>query len=118
MFILLIFVLLTANFATNPGFEVDLPAAAHSTPVERARLILSLDERGRVWLDRRLVEWGALPRELQALDPGRLGVAAVRADRRRPFEEVIRLLDALKGAGFEQVSLSVSSAVEEGLSAE
>ena len=107
MLVLLVIFMVTAPLLT-PGVKVELPRAS-ATPVEnpdRETLVVTVDRKGKLFLDDR--EIGAS--ELQAKVAAILKVrpqtpVLVRGDRQVAYNEVIQAMVLLQAAGAPSVGL-------------
>ena len=105
-FLLLIFFLSTAVFASQSGLSFLLPPAGRA-PVARAdaSVLVRLDAAGGIAADGAAVTAHALTgwaRERLAQAPDRLFI--VEVDPRCPYEELVAALDALRRAAVRRVS--------------
>ena len=67
-------------------------------------MIISLDDRGNIYIDRELVTLSDLANVLQEIN--RKGKSfSIRADESRAYGEVINLMRIVRGAGIENVDL-------------
>ncbi|HEY8486693.1 MAG TPA: biopolymer transporter ExbD [Limnochordales bacterium] len=109
MFFLLAFFMLFSTFRTTPaGLDVQLPRAATAQREPAAELLVTVDARGRLYLDGREVSAGRL-QELaaQAVRQRPDVMAIVRADRQVAYEYVVQAIDALRLAGVYRLALAV-----------
>lgn len=106
MFILLIFFVVTASFVREAGIEVERPRAATAEP-RKVNVVLAITADDRVFFQGREVEPGALRGILERLkgETPELHVV-IAADRRSSTGLVIEVLDQVRLAGIEDVSLS------------
>ena len=104
-FVLLIIFMITAPMLQG-GVDVQLPRAeARPLKVEEG-LVITVDRSGRIFLDQTPVSYADFRVAFQAVVATRKpnGVY-LRADRRVPYGEVIRVLAAIKAAGVRDVGL-------------
>jgi len=108
MLVLLIIFMVTAPLLAT-GVPVDLPDSNASTlKADDKPIQVSLDDKGRVFIDDGRVEADALPAKLAALRTARTGEDArvyVRADRSLDYGSVMRVVGEVSGAGFRKVAL-------------
>jgi biopolymer transport protein TolR len=112
MLVLLIIFMVTAPLLVA-GVPVDLPdARARSLPQDQTPIQISLDGRGRLFIDRRDVAMAALPERLRALRSARGDDARVyvRADRGLDYGRVMAVVGEINAAGFRKVALVTDSA--------
>jgi biopolymer transport protein TolR len=107
MLVLLIIFMVTAPLLVA-GVPVDLPESkagalkSDDTPIQ-----LSLDARGRIFIDQLEVAPEALPDKLSALRDARTDDARVyvRADRGLDYGTVMRVVGQVSASGFRKVAL-------------
>jgi len=103
----LTFILLIVFMVTAPAMEsrVQLPtmtADAKDTKVES--VVISLDDRGNIYIDRQMVSLTELPGILRNIkDEGKS--FSIRADETRAYGEVMTLMRTVRAAGIENVDL-------------
>ncbi|MGA9115428.1 MAG: biopolymer transporter ExbD [Bacteroidota bacterium] len=98
--LLLIFFLLSSSFVMHPGIRVQLPRAETGEIAEESSLVISLTERGEIYLNAvRLTLEDLGPALAQALggDAGRIVV--VQADRAVSLQSAVRVIDVAKAVG-------------------
>ncbi len=107
MLVLLIIFMVTAPLLVA-GVPVDLPdARAQSLPQDQSPIQISLDAKGRIFIDRQEQDAAALPAKLAALRGARSDEARlyVRADRSLDYGRVMAVVGAVNAAGFKKVAL-------------
>jgi len=111
MFLMLIFLLVTSSFRTQPAVTVVLPRSATAEEAVDTPSILYLTTDGRVFLNERPVNESELPPLLAQLraDTGEDRMV-LRADAGAAHGDVVRLIDTIKQSGFTRISLSARAA--------
>lgn len=111
MFLMLIFLLVTSSFRTQPAVTVVLPRSATAEEAVDTPSIMYLTTDGRVFLNERAVAEADLPPLLQQLrvDTGEDRMV-LRADAGAKHGDVVRLIDIIKQSGFTRISLSARAA--------
>jgi biopolymer transport protein ExbD len=111
MFLMLIFLLVTSSFRSQPAVTVVLPRSATAEEAVDTPSILYLTVDGRVFLNERLVTEAELPPLLTQLkaDTGEDRMV-LRADAGAQHGSVVRLIDTIKQSGFTRISLSARAA--------
>ena len=112
LLVLLIIFMILAALVAPPGFEKTLPdpGTAPPTATVAARTIQVLvNERGAIFVDGKPSDERALYADLQntVRRRGRLHVA-LAADVKAPYAAIIRVLDAAKVAGLDDVGFVTS----------
>jgi len=112
MLVLLIIFMVTAPLLVA-GVPVELPESRANALAEEANQVtLSLDDRGRVFLDEGEVASGELAERLEGLRCGATDDApliTLRADRSLDYGRVMAVMGELNRAGCNSVSLVTSS---------
>lgn len=103
----LTFILLIVFMVTAPAMEsrVQLPTmTADDKQTKLETVIISLDDRGNIYIDRDIVTLSDLASVLQNIDKNSKSFS-IRADESRAYGEVINLMRIVRGAGIENVDL-------------
>jgi biopolymer transport protein ExbD len=106
--LLIIFMVVAPHMRKGPGPDVDLPATEKPREQrdDRARVLVTIDEHGSLWIDDRPVAAGQLGEGLRAVaGDGRSAKVVIRGDARLPFGDVRRTMLAIEEAGFHGVGL-------------
>jgi len=119
VFILLIFFMVSTTFQRESEIKIELPeASAEPVDSERDTLEILIDADGRYFLGGRQVVNTELATLKQAIGKW-LGErkevpVVIRADRRTPYEAVVRAMDATAQLGLVQMSLATSQPTDGG----
>ena len=100
VFIMLIFFIVTASFIKESGAKVTKPDAVNAIKKPKATVLLAIDDKNQVWLDRRVIDPRAIKaniNRLRAENPN--GEVIVQADVESNAETVLKVVDELKDAG-------------------
>ncbi|MGC9320481.1 MAG: ExbD/TolR family protein [Armatimonadota bacterium] len=111
--VLLIIFMITANFiATGQGLNIELPTAASALPETRGQLIVFVTAEGEVYLNaERVAPDGLRGRLAGAAEEDPEMVVVISADRTVPYERVVEVLDAVRGAGVSYLALAAEQEV-------
>ncbi|HEX8485240.1 protein TolR [Sphingomonas sp.] len=115
MLVLLIIFMVTAPLLTA-GVPVNLPdSRAKPLDQDAKPTQISIDEQGRLFVDKDEVADDALPARLEALaakagPDGQPPQVFLRADRTLPYERVMRVMGELNRAGLNRVALLTTEA--------
>ena len=110
MLVLLIIFMVTAPLLTA-GVPVNLPdSRAKPLDQEAKPTEISLDEKGRTFIDKEEMSEAELPRRLELLaakkgPDGQPAPVFLRADRTLPYERVMRVMGELNRAGLNRVNM-------------
>lgn len=109
VFLLLIFFLVTTTFLPDAGMDLDLPESTTATASELTTTVISVGEDGGVQLDGRTVSLDELQTAVRALPAADRQKITVRADSRVDYGVIVRIIDALRNAGVEGLSLPMNA---------
>jgi biopolymer transport protein ExbD len=109
VFLLLIFFLLTSHFFTEQGLQVQLPGSRTGQKVERAEIVVSLDDQERLSLNDEPVAWAELEDKLRAMLAREPAVTVLlKADRSVRLDRAVTLMDTAKAAGAQKLVLATT----------
>lgn len=106
MLVLLVIVLTTATFISTGQIPVDLAKAKESGDRQDTPLVVTLTADGQLFMNDQPVGEDGLQNAL-ASQP-RQTLVVVRADRVTILERFVKVVDDIRGMGFQQVSLEVT----------
>ena len=110
VFIMLIFFIVTASFIKESGAEVNKPSADTFEKRPKATILLAINDKDEIWLDRRRLDPRAVKANLsriRAENPE--GEVIVQADVESTAEVVMKVIQALKDAGIPVPTISTQS---------
>ena len=105
VFILLIFVVLAANFDRIREMNVTLPTASEASPSTSDTLILVVPSTGEMLLDDQPVTPEELPDRLEAMRQ-EFEILVLVGDGQIPLERTVQIFDYARAAGFDTVSIA------------
>lgn len=106
VFIMLIFFIVTATFIKESGIDVDKPEAATAIVEEKASILISIDARNKIWIDRRQVDIRSVRsiiERLHAENPE--GTVVIQADKDSRNDTLVQVMDASRRAGVYDIAL-------------
>jgi biopolymer transport protein ExbD len=106
VFIMLIFFIVTATFIKESGIDVDKPEAATAIVEEKASILITIDARDKIWIDRRQVDIRSVRsiiERLHAENPQ--GSVVIQADSDSRNETLVQVMDASRRAGVYEIAL-------------
>jgi biopolymer transport protein ExbD len=106
VFIMLIFFIVTATFIKESGIDVDKPEAATAIVEEKASILVTIDGKNKIWIDRRQVDIRSVRsiiERLHAENPK--GSVVIQADRDSRNETLVQVMDASRRAGVYEIAL-------------
>ena len=111
MLVLLVIFMVTAPLLT-PGVKVDLPQAAASAVEnpDRETLVVTVDRKGKLFLDDREIDSEALQAKVAAILRVRPQTPVlIRGDRQAAYNHVVQTMVLLQAAGAPSVGLVTQS---------
>ena len=109
VFILLIFFIVTASFVKEAGIEVSRPAAESAVRQEHASILIAIDARGGVWIDKRNVDLRAVRANVERLHlQNPQGSVVILADRTSHNGILVEVLDQVRMAGVEKIAIAAT----------
>ncbi len=111
MLVLLVIFMVTAPLLT-PGVKVDLPQAAASAvdDPDRETLVVTVDRKGKLFLDDRAIGATALQSKVAAILRVRPKTPVlIRGDRQAAYNDVVQTMVLLQAAGAPSVGLVTQS---------
>jgi biopolymer transport protein ExbD len=109
VFIMLIFFIVTATFIKESGIDVDKPEAATAVVQEKASILIAIDAKDQVWINRRQVDVRSVRsiiERLHAENPK--GTVVIQADRESRNDVLVRVMDASRRAGVYDIALAAN----------
>ena len=110
VFIMLIFFIVTATFVKESGIEVNKPEAATAVVEEKANILIAIDAKDKIWIDRRQVDIRSVRsiiERLHAENPK--GSVVIQADKDSRNETLVLVMDASRRAGVYDIALGAST---------
>ncbi|MCF7920151.1 MAG: biopolymer transporter ExbD [Candidatus Cloacimonetes bacterium] len=100
IFLLLIFLLISSNFITRSGLQVQLPSSSSRQNEFNRNLSVTLTSTDEVFIENEYVKWEDITVRLTQMlvnDPEQ--VVVIRADEDVPLKKVVHLLDEVQKTG-------------------
>jgi biopolymer transport protein ExbD len=107
VFIMLIFFIVTASFIKESGIDVNRPDAPTATVAENANILVAINDKNEIWIDRRKVDPRAVRaviERMHAENPE--GSVVIQADKKAYTETVVKVMDASRQAKVFNVSIA------------
>lgn len=107
VFIMLIFFIVTASFVREAGIDVNRPEAATAVQKDRAGILIAINEKGEVWINKRRIDVRAVQANvarLHAENPQ--GTVVIQADKKSTTDVLIKVMDGARAAGVFDVSIA------------
>jgi biopolymer transport protein ExbD len=107
LFIMLIFFIVTATFVKEAGIDVDKPSAATAIVQEKASILVAIDAKDNIWINRRQVDIRSvrsIVERLHAENPK--GTLVIQADKESRNNTLVQIMDASHRAGVYDIALA------------
>jgi biopolymer transport protein ExbD len=108
VFILLIFFIVTTVFIRETGVEVEKPEAVTTQQLENELILLAITPAGEVMYDRSNIGVAGVRSTVSALLLIQERPVVIQADRQVTTDLLVRVMDEVKLAGAEQVSIATN----------
>ena len=105
MLVLLTIVLTTATFIARGEISVNIPEAKNREGVSEPPVVITLTANGKLFINESEVRESGFEEDLDGYSSN--SSILIRADKTVYIERLIRVIDGLKGKGFERVSMEV-----------
>lgn len=107
VFIMLIFFIVTATFVKEAGIDVNRPDAATAVKQEKANILIAIDAKNEIWIDRRRVDIRSVRPNIERLHAENpQGSVVIQADKDSKTETLIKVMDASRSAGVFNVAIA------------
>ncbi len=107
VFIMLIFFIVTASFVKEAGIDVNRPEAATAVKKDRANILVAISDKGEIWINKRKVDVRAVQANIERLyAENPQGTVVIQADRKATTDVLIKVMDASRAAGIQDVSIA------------
>lgn len=107
VFIMLIFFIVTSSFVKEAGITVIKPEAETAVKKTRTSLLIAVNKKNDVWIDRRKVDKAAVKpvvEKLYAENPK--GSVVIQADKESNAETVLFVMDAAREVGVKDIAVA------------
>ncbi len=107
VFIMLIFFIVTATFVKESGIDVNRPDAQTAVMKEKANILIAIDAKNNIWLDRRKLDIRSVRPNIERLHAENpQGSVVIQADKESKTETLIAVMDASRQAGVFNVAIA------------
>jgi biopolymer transport protein ExbD len=107
VFIMLIFFIVTATFTKESGIDVNRPQAQTAEKKDRAGIMVAIDDRNQIYIQRRRVDVRAVRANILRLvaESPKSGVV-IQADELSKTGVLVEVMDQIRLAGVSNVSVA------------
>ena len=108
--LLVVFIYTMLSMAVHRGLNINLPKSESSEIEKQLVLSITIDEKGEIYIDKQRVDIEELTGTLESItehekNPGVL----LFADKDIPYQELFRVLDKIRMAGLNRISLQAEA---------
>lgn len=106
--ILLIFMMISTQFVTQSGIEVNLPQAATEEVKSTEELIITITRKGNIFFRGRRFTEDSLRKKLESLATkyAKTKPIIIRADKKVSHGSVVTMMDIAKESGFAKLAIA------------
>lgn len=109
VFIMLIFFIVTATFIKETGIDVNKPEAPTSTAQKKANILIAIDARDNIWIDRRKIDIrSVIPNIKRLRSENPQGTVVIQADEESRNKTLVEVMDAARRAGEYNIALAAN----------
>ena len=111
VFIMLIFFIVTTVFVKDAGIEVNKPDADQAFQPKNANIFIAITADGDIWMDKKEVQVESIRANIERLlaeQPS--DVVIIQADTEAEHGIVIKVMDQVKAAGIDRISVAARGA--------
>lgn len=109
VFIMLIFFIVTASFVKEAGIDVNKPDATTAVVKEQANILVGIDSRNQIWINKRQVDPRSVRANIERLHAENpQGTVVIQADRDSRNERLVQVMDAAREAGVYNVAIAAN----------
>jgi len=107
VFQVLLFFILSSSFIVEPGIRVNLPKSQTSEIQVQQKLMITIDEKQQIFIDKKFISLDDLERQLKLMLPYYSEkIVVIRADKSVPHGLVVKVMDIAKIAGAEKLAIA------------
>ncbi|WP_018693180.1 ExbD/TolR family protein [Algicola sagamiensis] len=107
VFIMLIFFIVTTSFVKEAGIDVSKPKASQSKPKKATSIFIAIRKNGDIWMDKREVDIERVAANIERmLAEQPTDTVVLQADKEAIHGRVVKVMDQVKAAGIEKISIS------------
>jgi biopolymer transport protein ExbD len=111
VFIMLIFFIVTTSFVKETGVSINRPSAQTAQKVKKGNILIAIKDTGKIWINKREVDLRAVRsvvEKMHAENPE--GSAVIIADRGSRTGDLVTVMDQIKAAKVEKISIAATKA--------
>jgi len=108
VFLMLIFFMVSTSFTVSNSLKLELPTSKATTQDKQAEeVLISIDEKGQIYVQEEAVEDGALRRRVLNVSKGDPNMRVVlRADANSRHKRVVYVMDTVRALGMGKLAIA------------
>lgn len=107
VFIMLIFFIVTTSFVKEAGIDVLKPKASNASEKPSANIFIAIRANGEVHMDKRQVDIERVAANIERMVAEQpTDTVIIQADKEAKHGVVVKVMDAIKSAGIEKISIA------------
>ncbi len=107
VFIMLIFFIVTTSFTKETGADITKPSAESTENKPRGNILVGIRSNGDIWMNGGEIELRQVRTFVErAVAENPEGEVVVIADRGTKTSDLVKVMDQIKAAGFEKLTIS------------
>ena len=109
MFLLVFFVVISLKMIAGTGVEMELPGSKTTSEIETSTITVGVTKDSNIVVDGEAVTQEALTEKLVELKQDQPISVIIAGDKEVPLQTLIRVMDAVRGAGINQVGIAATA---------
>ncbi|WP_223787083.1 ExbD/TolR family protein [Marinicella meishanensis] len=107
VFIMLIFFIVTTSFVKETGVDISRPSSSQAKQVKKGNILVAIKEDGVIWINKQEVDLRAVRSRVEKMHAENPEASAVIiADRGSRTGDLVEVMDQIKSAGVESISIA------------
>ena len=107
VFIMLIFFIVTTTFVKETGVDISRPSSSQAKQVKKGNILVAIKEDGVIWINKQEVDLRAVRSRVEKMHAENPEASAVIiADRGSRTGDLVEVMDQIKSAGVESISIA------------
>ena len=107
VFIMLIFFIVTTSFVKETGVDISRPSNSNAKQVKKGNILVAIKDDGAIWINKQEVDLRAVRSRVEKMHAENPEASAVIiADRGSRTGDLVQVMDQIKSAGVESISIA------------
>ena len=105
LFLLVFFIMATLNMIPTSGLIGHLPTSSTAQSMQPAKVLIEMNEDGRLMIDQQVISLSDLPARLRPLAAGK-AVVTIAGSSKVSMQRLAEVMDACRQGGITQIGLA------------